>query len=95
MCVAQDVAQFVQEELYRFVLGPEMMERVRRHAAALTCLSSAEAPKAFRVAVHQKICRHECSSVISMELAIALAAQDKKVEDERCVPHDVTLSCDL
>ncbi|CAE7572320.1 unnamed protein product [Symbiodinium natans] len=49
----EDVAQFVQEEIYRFVLGPQMMERVR----------------------------HECSSVISMELAIALAAQDKKVEE--------------
>ena len=87
----QDVAQFVQEELYRFVLGPEMMERVRHHAA-LTCLSMAEAAEVSRVAVHQTICRHECSSVISMELAIALAAQDKKVEDKHRAPHDVMLS---
>ena len=49
--MVQDVAQFVQEEIYRFVLGPEMMERVRHHAA-LTCLSMAEAPEVSRVAVH-------------------------------------------
>ena len=36
--------------------------------------------------------RHECSSVISMELAIALAAQDKKVEDTQTSISRLTLA---
>lgn len=27
----QDLAQYIQEEMYHFVLGPDMMERVRRN----------------------------------------------------------------
>ena len=26
----QDLAQYIQEEMYHFVLGPDMMERIRR-----------------------------------------------------------------
>jgi len=49
----EDLAQYIQEEMYHFVLGPDMMERVRQ----------------------------EASNVLSIEMAVALAAQDKKMED--------------
>ncbi|CAJ1378328.1 unnamed protein product [Effrenium voratum] len=49
----EDLAQYIQEEMYRFVLGPDLMERVRQ----------------------------EASSVCSIEMAVALAAQDKKMEE--------------
>eukprot|EP00435_Cladocopium_sp_Y103_P034030 s2111_g8.t1 len=49
----QDLAQYIQEEMYHFVLGPDMMERIRQ----------------------------ESSQVLSIELAMALAAQDKKMEE--------------
>lgn len=26
----QDLAQYIQEEMYHFVLGPDMMERIRQ-----------------------------------------------------------------
>lgn len=49
----EDLAQYIQEEMYHFVLGPDMMERIRQ----------------------------ESSQVLSIELAVALAAQDKKMEE--------------
>ncbi|CAK9034235.1 unnamed protein product [Durusdinium trenchii] len=49
----EDLAQYIQEEMYHFVLGPDMMERVRQ----------------------------EASNLLQIEMAVALAAQDKKMED--------------